>query len=87
MASEFLGLRLNDKKHKDIIDWLDKFEDRSEETRRLMSLAIRISQGEYQIEKQELKPISWNIPKEPTIKEKKVEGNTLVMNILGSFGE
>lgn len=86
---EFLGVRLNYKKHKDIIDWLDKFKDkeRSEEARRLMRLAIGITKGESVSVKEPVipsGPITWDIPAEPTVKAKEED---FMMNILGSFGE
>jgi hypothetical protein len=87
MSSEFLGVRLNHKKHKDIIDWLKKFNDRSEEARRLMSIAIRISKAETMPQAPEPpKQIVWNnFPKEkPKSVSKKKD---VTMNIIGSFEE
>lgn len=88
MASDYLGLRLNDKKHKDIIKWLSKFEDKSEEARRLLRLGIQISNGQHAPkEKERLQPLTWNFPTEPTAPPvaPKPRQKDLVNNILNSF--
>lgn len=83
MSSEFLGLRLNPKKHKDIITWLNRFDDKSEEARRLMDLGIRVSNGRFVEQRITKEPLVWsNIPKEPSIRVKETD---VVANILNSF--
>jgi hypothetical protein len=88
MATEFFGCRLNDKKpeHKEILDWLGKFEDRSDEGRRLMLLGIRVSRGELRVPEPKVSgPITWSFPKEPSV-ENKIEKSSAMRNILQSFG-
>jgi hypothetical protein len=95
MASDFLGVRLNPKKHKEIIDWLAKFKEkeRSDEVRRLLLLGIRVSKGEKSTSpppqpSRKLEPISWKLPIEPTVKKPEPPKRcNVVMNILGSFRE
>ena len=84
MRSEYLGMRLNQKKHKDIIAWLNKFEDRSEEARRLMLLGIRISSGEYTPAPKSSAPLVWSEFPQETI-SKPAKKPDYMQNILQSF--
>lgn len=43
-----VGFRANEITHKRILQWLDKAENRSEETRRLMELGMDVLEGKYQ---------------------------------------
>lgn len=88
MSSEYLGLRLNSKKHKDIIKWLERFDDRSEEARRLMLLGIKVSSGEQVIRPKKSEPLVWHFPDEEPIQMPVIQKKpNLMANILGSFNE
>jgi hypothetical protein len=66
-----VGFRANPTKHGRILMWLQKFENQSEECRRLMELAIDISEGRRHMPPADpqSRDINWsNFPKKPTIK-------------------
>lgn len=86
----YLGVRLNQKKHKDIIDWLDRFSDHSEEARRLIRLGISVSNGETVKQIKPSQPIVWNLPDKPTVpsvQQKVPKKEHVLSNILGSFDD